>query len=348
MKPTRLARATLFTLVVAALAAFGGWTLTAGSGATPVRMSDGQVEPALPPAADASERDAAQQALEAAKSAYRFAEWPGKNGLLRPGLNLGPILANCIPSVELAWVHRPAGEKSGMPLDVVDVLWFSPDPENNYEIRLWVASSCVDAQEVLLRRLAWRQSPAIEPRGSEMGVELGDLSFPGSVGGSKSVAFVRNNVVVEVKAPTGDALDIGRLIDQGLLARPTFNSYEAMASYRPEIRRFHLKGHPAEPLHVEGYAGHSKRFPLEFEVVDPQGGQLVLSWEGSPGISVLPPETKQPHTHEVSAEIWGPESEIQHRELTLTAVNECGMFSRATIPIQVRVLKKERQIRPSE
>lgn len=344
MRPTRLAPAAFFILFMAGLVALGGWALPASTEAELAPPPDSQAESAQPPAAEAPEPDSGQRLLAEAKSAYQFAEWPGKEGLLRPGLNLGQVLADYIPDLQLAWVHRPADEKSGMPVDVVDVFWFNPDPDNNYEIRMWVGLSCDHAHEVLLRRLTWRQCRTIERRGSEIGVELGDLSFPGSAAGSKGLTFVRNNVVLEVTAPRGDAIEIAKIIDQALLARPTFSSYEAMAPFRPQIRDLHLAGHPRQPLYVEGYVGHAKRFPLSFEVVDPEGGQLFLFWEGSPGMSVMPPETKQPHTHELSVEVVGPESEIQHRELTLTAVNECGMFSRATLPIDVRIFKKERDI----
>jgi hypothetical protein len=284
-------------------------------------------------AAAAPAPDATTPTLAATKAAYRFGEWPGKQGLIRPGLDLGSVLAERIPGLKLAWVRAPAGPGSGLPADTVEVYWFSPAPGKR-EIRMWVAPSRADAQEVLVRRLDASTSPARLSSGAALGLDIGDVSFPLA----PRTLFVRGNVVLEIRDEAGGgAVELARELDQAILAQPAAASMAGLNRYAPQIRALEFAEVVAQPLAVRGHQNERTEFPLRVDVVDPQGRQVFLFWEGPGGKSDECPSSE----YSVGITVEPPFDVVRDRMLTLTAVNELGLFSRASLPLRVRVSKAD-------
>jgi hypothetical protein len=276
-------------------------------------------------------------ALAAGKRAYRFAQWPGKDGGVRPGVHVGRALADHIPGMKLGAVKEMAPADPRDPPSALELRWHSSIERGAY-VRQRDHSSPRQAQEMLIGRLVHRTNPAVERRGVEMGIQIGDVSFPSG----SCTLFVRNNIYLEVESRSGEAVEIAQLLDSALLGLPVKKTSEELAGYRPRIRSLCLAASPEQPLHVAGYAGRATRFPLSFDATDPEGGELSIFWRGAGGVSAKR-SGGHPDAYEASIEVVGPEGVLREEFLGLTVVNERGMYAHAVLPIRFVVSKKARE-----
>lgn len=278
--------------------------------------------PRMLPAATPQEARSPDPSLAVGKRAYRFDEWPGKNGKVRPSIHVGEVLADRVPGIKLGPVPAPTAKS--VQLDWTRV----QEPACN--VRVWVCRSCSDAHGVAISRLVNRVNAAISPRGCEMGVALGDLSFPSD----PATSFVRNNIYVEVRSDARDSIEIAKLLDRAVLARPAFDSYDQMTAFRPEVRELHIPNRP-KPLSVDGRAGRtSKPMPFVVDVADPEGGRVFLFWEQSQHLRVEPLDSGD---HRIWVSFWGATDGWQDENVIVTAVNELGLASHARFPARVRL-----------
>ncbi len=311
----------ILVMILAALVA----VVLGGALVRPAAFADGQVS--TEPSAQ-EVRAQYQQKRMLSKQAYHFDQWPGKGGEVRPGVNAGRALAQVLPGIQCASASASREGSDYAPPNRSSVRWRTANVE--VSIRLFV--SCDDAQETMIDDLTFRTNPAISPRGSELGVDLGDVSFPGA----RATRFVRNNLLVTVRSRAGNTLELAELIDQAILARPAFDVYEEMAAYRPQIHELWFREKLSQPIPLVGMLSPGRRFPLVVDVSDPEGGPVYLSWSGK-GASAQEAPAEKGFRYWARLGLEGPEGEVQQRELTLTAVNECGLFSTATLPIKVTV-----------
>lgn len=262
------------------------------------------------------------------KQAYHFEQWPGKKGRVRPGVDVGRVLVARLPGIHYDGSAAYPEGNDYAPGNRSRVSWRAADTM----VEVSVFASCDDAHEALINSLTFRINPAILAIGSQIGVSLGDVSFPGP----QVTEFVRSNLMVKVevlRSEAGDAIELSQLIDQTILARPTFDTYEQMAVYRPQIRQLRLKNPVTQPIGT-GSRGSRVAYPLVVDVVDPEGGPIHLFWSGDEEVHAA--QVPGSHTHEFRGGRGGPPADKARTEyLTLTAVSESGLFTTATLPIKV-------------
>ena len=333
--PQRRAHRVILGLAVGVVIGFVGVSLSghgqSGAPPGPGTSSDETSSSASQP----TDRYPASEKLAKAAEEYGFASWPGKDGRLRPGVGAGEALRQVLPQLRLAWVRPPASSDGPLPRDVAEVSWSAGtgSRQRPISIRMWVCPSCAEAQEVLLRRVTLTSSALRRKLGSEVGIAIGDMCFPDDLW----IVFSRNNIVVDVCDLGGEAIAFGRQFDDALLATPSSDTFEGLDRYRPQIRELRLAEGVSQPLSVGGYDGESQEFPLVVDVVDPEGGPVFLYWQATGHLGAGKSAECRDSEYSVSVTVAPPEKVIQQQTITLTAVNERGMFSRATLPVQVFV-----------
>ncbi len=319
-----LGRAILLLCLTVLALPVSGCAQQGDSGGIPGRSSEADVNrrARLLPPPTPEEARAPDPALAAGKRAYRFDEWPGKNGRVRPGINVGKVLGERMPGIKFGFHGAPRAE-------AVDLVWYRTE-KPRCDIRVWVCESPEKAHEMLIKRLVHRTNAAIDTRGAELGVSLGDLSFPGEA----NTKFVRNNINFEVRSDAGDSLEIAHLLDQAVLARPAFDSYDDFAPFCPQIRELRIPNRPT-PLSVDAPSSSTSN-PMSFvvDVVNPEGGRLFLSWEQSRHLRVEPLDSGD---YRIWVSFRWATNGWEEERVTLVALNEWGLLSRADFPARFRL-----------
>jgi len=186
----------------------------------------------------------ADEILEAARKAYDFRAWPGKQGLLKQGLDLrsvdlspfaiGTVRTRLSPQgcTRIFRYHRNDAHQTKRPRPI-------------FEISLQVLDTVAGAHEGLLEILSLCQ--ARMPAGGSLGIHVGDVSFATRKDGAfKMIVFARNNILVSVyrfpvprprgKANHADIASIAGTIDRRLLRVGDTVCMQGLA--RPVIRTF--------------------------------------------------------------------------------------------------------------
>jgi len=181
--------------------------------------------------------------VERLTAMYDFANWPGKDGLVRDGFKIGADVLP--PELELvragdprAYVDPDSGYLNVRRRYIIT----RADRTGRITVDVTVAGTCVQAQERLIGLLvntSMAQPPLI-PKGAEYGLDLSDVCFvlPGKDGGFTAAMWVRNNVLVRIAAHIDDMRpfveELARALDAAISRRATFKTYAECVS-RPVI-----------------------------------------------------------------------------------------------------------------
>jgi len=311
-----------------------GWVQATRAG-TPVK-------PGPFPAPTLEQANSSDPNLAVANRLYEFNGWPGKHGKVRPGVSIARALAELEPDLRLSYISEPLREPDAAPVGSVRIRWSG----RASDIYVTVCRSCEEAQQACLSRLAHDGRGTVALRGSELDVKVGDVSFLyGEPDLSGEARFVRSNIYVEIYAPAGEAIDMAEAIDRALLARPAAASLEELDKFRPQILSLGLAGDPQQPVEIsfeqQHRQGRAWTCPLRFKVLDPERGRLDYYWASADGESGVVKQRTGKADYAVY--IWARWHRygVEEHRFKLTAVNECGMFSEATLSVRANAAKTE-------
>jgi len=204
-----------------AIAALAGWVFATSQG--PPRVEG------LPGSA----------ALTGYKELYDFANWPGKDGPIRDGFKLdGAILPEGLFLEHTSGVIVSMDPRTGFLAVCRDYEVTGKTAPGSLDIRLVVTETSAQAQEAIMDVFVNMQvpQPPLFPRGTERGLDLGDICFASA----SLVVWARNNIFVRVWTDTRDMRpyveQLARSIDAAIEKRATFNTYAECKS-RPAITK---------------------------------------------------------------------------------------------------------------
>jgi len=208
---------------------------------------------------------------EIKKESTGFNDWPGKFGPVIPHVNLAekkiPILQSsyAVDSRNEYKTIYPVYDDEVETRYVVEFTYrWSLQSDWDLSIRMFVAGSCVDAQEHLITMISGTADPS--PPRRDIPPIAGNVSFKGGL------YFVRNNIIMAFSydgAAVKDILpEIARQIDDVLLAQPT---YESPSEVLPVITniKFEKTG--------------NRKAKISPCVIDPLGENMTLQYRLSGG-----------------------------------------------------------------
>jgi hypothetical protein len=251
------------------------------------------------------------------RAAYGAEAWP--LGAVRPGL----------PLAALAFEGYRAGPVSSQGALIGRDFFVATAPEGApalFHLEAQVFDSSEGAREVLVQWLAGLSSPALAPRDSEFGVDLGDAGYVGASGAGPRavswVAFVQSNVAVRLLnvdprvAPDLPLPELAKAIDRAIVAQAPLASGVAVA--KPRIQRLEA----ATAALVAG-----DRVKLDVAIEDPAGGAFHPQWRLS--------GTAQGYVEE-RADGWyvfttGPGT----LRMTLGVVSSTGAYAERSLSLEV-------------
>jgi len=216
--------------------------------------------------------DPPDESLEKLKELADFANWPGKNGLIREGVNLNKY---SIPSLSDASITSKGSQfyyqeaEDGVPALVHHTVHWEKIKGDFLVVDLYIAESCDVIHEYAIQRFFYSSMPfeLRVPKKDDPPI-AGEISFSGGR------RFIRNNIFVEI-SPNGEMLNriaaVAKDIDNLLLARPTASSAE---EFKPMIQRFEIANSLVES---------NTTTKLFLEVSDPKGSELYYFWQVTAG-----------------------------------------------------------------
>ncbi|MHC4599699.1 MAG: hypothetical protein ACYS47_11900 [Planctomycetota bacterium] len=221
----------------------------------------------------------AEEGLEKAKKTYDFPNWPGKNGASKQGLRLEKM--DLSPFVVLTARNRFTPDASER------TLRYGIKTEKGlsrplFEVSLKVLDTPKEAQLELLKFLAC--CTVTVPRGEELGLAAGDVSFAAKREDLfHTVLFARNNLVLRLAlfpralAPeSGTPPELSRIagkIDEAAKAWAEAPTPETLD--KPVISEFTAKNATVE-------AGAELEIVLKY--ADPQGAKTTLHFDEGGGM----------------------------------------------------------------
>lgn len=270
------------------------------------------------------------------KTKYDFVHWPGKEGKIKDGFQLTEAT---FPDLKLVKSYLGSGRG--------DYEWKKEGVDGYVEVCIRLAKTCEEAQENIIWLFASssREGPDMPRRrtGKEMGLKIGDISFPSRIKGEKkllrSIDFTRNNIFVEIDSDGAMEKYVTKMtlkIDSLIKAQPDVASLE-QSQRKPIIKRFEIAEDPVV-LSPPGYSPPGyKEVPLIIEIDDPAGGKLKCSFTDN--MVTMGGVTDEGNIYKGRWVAYFDYPKPGKYKITLTVINDYLLTS--TAEIEFTVIEKE-------
>jgi hypothetical protein len=264
-----------------------------------------------------------EEQLQSAKEKYDYANWAAETGKVIAGVNISTAVLPHLQGMTEKW---PDGDFS---IDTAGTgtyakirqWWTAADRQ--LQITMVVCPTPGAAREYLISYYAHTQmSPlAVKPSGHRQGLNTGNICFATPArqgGGFLDIDFIRRNVLIMMRAEGGFCKELAAAagtLDHLLARKKTWSHYPAIAEM-PVIKNF-----SCETAAIK----RGETVLLNLEAVNPCPGKLRYIWDLTGG-----GVEKNPRGDFV---YYGGEAGIH--TITLTVLNEAGLFQTETVEIEV-------------
>jgi len=168
----------------------------------------------------------------AQSNSYGHENWPGKNGIVKTHIE--------VPESLVFKYNLNITRGSNDEFLFFDIIQHENKSINKGRLQLEIFSSPADAQVGLVNYLNNLSTPFKPPRLSSESFNFGDVAFGEENDGIFRVAFIRNNVLVIIFAPTDKAKSIAREIDRQIQLAPEWKSNTTKPSFKLKKNEFTL------------------------------------------------------------------------------------------------------------
>lgn len=263
--------------------------------------------------------DPPDESLERFKELADFANWPGKHGPIREGVDLKKYSISSLSDVPIKSKGNPffySEAENGIPALIHHSLHWEKSGGNALTVDLMIAESCEEIHEYVIQRF-YNSSMPFELRipKKDDPVIAGEISFSGGR------RFIRNNIYAEIQA-LGELRErmsqVAKEIDNILLSKPTASSAE---EFKPVIKRFYIENSLVEAR---------TQARLLVECYDPQGSELYYFWRVTAG-SIGEDERGQFYYYSSDEAAPGTTQTI-----TLIVINDRGYCRTSSIDIKIK------------
>jgi len=263
--------------------------------------------------------------LKLVKEMYIFDKWEGETGKVISGIPFALESFPQLSDMKKVWNEDNYSLENRDKTDYVNITKWWRSNREELLVSMIVCPSLDSAKEYLISRYADTQEevPAIKDQGSRFDLDVGNIcfvTFNRENQGFSSIDFIRNNILFMIKAE-------GKI--QGDL-RKIAGTIDAQLQRKTPVKK--LRDHPDNPR-IEKLTSEKSRIPigekvqLKLEVKNETGGEIRYFWN-MPGGGI----SKDYLDNFI---YYGGEKGKQ--EITLTIVNELGLYDTRSVLIEVGI-----------